>query len=263
MGRPRKQSRPHPNRRSDPEYADEPRRRHKNRRDVPVTPARPDTPASPPTLRKLATFRPLTESQADLWSDLHDFRVTNATGPAGTGKTFVALSYALKLLQEGRIETLICLRPTVEAGSKLGYLPGDLREKIDPYFAPIRQNIGKALGSQSFAKGWMKAAEAHGSLLFTSIQHLRGTTLDRAFVLTDESQNCTYAELKLILTRMGEASRFCFAGDQTQYDLPEGESGYAEFTARIAPLTDMVGTTRFSDMDVVRDPLLAELMPHL
>lgn len=225
----------------------------------------PESPAgeSPGSLKRLPAVAPMNGTQEALLVALHRRRVVLATGPAGTGKTYVMLAHALDLFAAGEVDHVVCLRPTVEAGGSLGFLPGGMADKLDPYFAPIRQNICKRLGSHAFGNRWMKSAQDAGSLVFTSIQHLRGQTLERAFVLTDEAQNCTYAELKLILTRMGQGSRMAFAGDPEQSDLPEGASGWPEFVGRLAPLEALVGVGRFGPEDVVRDPLLAKLLPHL
>lgn len=217
------------------------------------------------TLKKLLPTRPMTVAQSDHLENLLRCRLNLATGPAGTGKTYCPVAAALDLLAAGRVQRLLFLRPTVEAGTRLGFLPGDLDDKIDPFFAPIRGTLAKKLGSLAFAGRWIEAARENGTLVFGSIQHLRGETLENCFVHLDDGQNCSYHELKLIVTRMGEGSLFSFCGDGTgdQNDLPGGVSGWNEFVARLAPLQDVVAVTRYTEDDVVRDPLLKRILPHL
>lgn len=216
-------------------------------------------------LKKLLPTRPLTATQSEHLDNLSQYRLNLATGPAGTGKTYCPVAMALDLLSVGRIQRILFLRPTVEAGSRLGFLPGTLEEKIDPFFAPIRGTIAKKLGNPGFAARWIEAARENGTLVFGSIQHLRGETLENCFVHLDEAQNCQYSELKLVLTRMGENSLFSFCGDGSgdQNDLSGGTSGWNEFVARLAPLHDSVAVARYGDDDVVRDPLLKRILPYL
>lgn len=215
------------------------------------------------SLQKLLPTRPLSETQAVHLKSLAEFRINLATGPSGTGKTFCPVAHALDLLADGAVQRIIFLRPTVEAGQPLGFLPGKLEDKIEPFFAPIRRSIGKKLGNPGFAERWITAAKANNTLSFTSIQHLRGETLENCFVHLDEAQNASYAELKMVITRLGGKSHFSFGGDSEQSDLPGSQSGWLEFVARLAPVSDVVAVTRYTDEDVVRDPLLKRILPYL
>ncbi len=206
--------------------------------------------------------------QEELLEQLQQYRVIIATGPAGGGKTYIPVADALDRLAAGTINTLIWLRPSIEAGVSLGMLPGKLEDKIDPFFIPIRQAIYKKLGP-SFGKRWLAWARQTEKVQFLSTQHLRGMTLENAFVQLDEAQNCTYKELKMVLTRMGEGSQFVFSGDPEQDDLDSGynraktKTGWPEFVSRLAVLKDLVGITRFVNADSVRDPLQAKLLEYI
>jgi len=206
-----------------------------------------------------------TARQVELLECLQVYRIIAATGPAGGGKTFLPVADALDRLAARKLERLIFLRPAIEAGAPLGFLPGDLGDKIDPFFWPIKQAIEKKLGV-SFGKRWLKAALQNETVLFLSTQHLRGSTLENAYIHTDEAQNCTYNELKMIITRMGTNSQFVFSGDPGQNDLNTGynraktESGWPEFVARLAQVPHLAGIVRFVNEDSVRDPVQRDLL---
>jgi len=174
-------------------------------------------------------------------------------GPAGTGKTYLAAAFGAHLLFERKVERLILSRPALEAGERLGFLPGDLREKIDPYLRPLYDALFDVIGDQSG-----KLMES-GTIEVAPLAFMRGRTLSRAFVILDEAQNCTHSQMKMFLTRLGEDSRMVVTGDPSQSDLPGGPEGLAE-ALRYLNDVEGVGIARFSKADVVRHPLVGRIV---
>jgi phosphate starvation-inducible PhoH-like protein len=175
-------------------------------------------------------------------------------GPAGTGKTYLAAAFGAHLLYERRIERLILSRPALEAGERLGFLPGDLKEKIDPYLRPLYDALFEAMGEQC-----TRLMES-GVIEVAPLAFMRGRTLARAFVILDEAQNCTSAQMKMFLTRLGEESRMVVTGDPSQSDLPGGRpEGLIEALANLAQV-EGVAVAHFSDRDVVRHPLVSRIV---
>ena len=176
-------------------------------------------------------------------------------GPAGTGKTYLAVAAAVDLLMTGRVERIILSRPAVEAGERLGFLPGDLRDKVDPYLRPIFDALNDMLPADQLARRL-----GTGEIEVAPLAFMRGRTLSRAFVILDEAQNTTPVQMKMFLTRLGEASRMVVTGDPTQIDLPAGaRSGLAEALETLAGI-DGVAAVRFTDRDVVRHDLVARIV---
>jgi len=176
-------------------------------------------------------------------------------GPAGTGKTYLAVAAAVDLLMTGRVERIILSRPAVEAGERLGFLPGDLRDKVDPYLRPIFDALNDMLPADQLAKRL-----GSGEIEVAPIAFMRGRTLSHAFVILDEAQNTTPVQIKMFLTRLGEASRMVVTGDPTQVDLPAGtRSGLAEALETLRGV-EGIATVRFSDKDVVRHGLVARIV---
>jgi phosphate starvation-inducible PhoH-like protein len=175
-------------------------------------------------------------------------------GPAGTGKTYLAAAFGAHLLYERRVERLILSRPALEAGERLGFLPGDIREKIDPYLRPLYDALFDVMGEQC-----VKLME-QGTIEVAPLAFMRGRTLARAFVILDEAQNCSSAQMRMFLTRLGEDSRMVVAGDSTQSDLPGGRAeGLNEALSTLAGV-EGVAIARFSDKDVVRHPLVTRIV---
>lgn len=174
-------------------------------------------------------------------------------GPAGTGKTYLAAAMGAHLLHERRVERLILSRPALEAGERLGFLPGDLREKIDPYLRPLYDALFETMGEQC-----MKLMES-GVIEVAPLAFMRGRTLARAFVILDEAQNCTSAQMKMFLTRLGEDARMVVTGDPSQSDLPHGPQGLEEALHYISGV-EGVAVARFSEADVVRHPLVTRIV---
>jgi phosphate starvation-inducible protein PhoH and related proteins len=176
-------------------------------------------------------------------------------GPAGTGKTYIAVAAAVDLLMTGQVERIILSRPAVEAGERLGFLPGDLRDKVDPYLRPIFDALNDMLPADQLAKRL-----ASGEIEVAPIAFMRGRTLSRAFVILDEAQNTTPVQIKMFLTRLGEGSRMVVTGDPTQVDLPVGaRSGLAEALETLSGV-DGIATVRLTDEDVVRHGLVARIV---
>jgi phosphate starvation-inducible PhoH-like protein len=176
-------------------------------------------------------------------------------GPAGTGKTYLAVAAAIDLLMAGKVERVILSRPAVEAGERLGFLPGDLRDKVDPYLRPIFDALNDMLPADQLQKRL-----ASGELEVAPIAFMRGRTLAHAFVILDEAQNTTPVQMKMFLTRLGEGSRMVVTGDPSQVDLPAGSrSGLADALEALRGL-DNIGVVRFTEKDVVRHPLVARIV---
>lgn len=180
-----------------------------------------------------------------------------ATGAAGTGKTYLAVAKGVEALEQGRVRRIILSRPAVEAGESLGFLPGDMEEKLSPYLRPLYDALCDRLSTKR-----LKALTAEGVIEIAPIAYMRGRTLNNSYVVIDEAQNCTYVQLKMLLTRLGWNSSMVVTGDPAQTDLLPGMSGLEEVVKRLEPL-DSVGVVRFSRGDVVRHPLVAEMIDAL
>lgn len=175
-------------------------------------------------------------------------------GPAGTGKTYLAAAFGAHLLYERRVERLILSRPALEAGERLGFLPGDLKEKIDPYLRPLYDALMDVIGEPA-----LKMME-QGVIEVAPLAFMRGRTLSRAFVILDEAQNTTGAQMKMFLTRLGEDSRMVVTGDASQSDLPGGRAEGLNQALSILKDVEGVGFARFSDKDVVRHALVTRIV---
>ncbi len=178
-----------------------------------------------------------------------------ALGPAGTGKTFLAVAHGVESLLKGRHARLIITRPAVEAGERLGFLPGDMAEKLDPYLQPVWDALDDVLGSKDLEK-----RRQLGQIELAPLAFMRGRTLKDAYIVVDEAQNATKAQMRMLLTRLGEGSRMSVSGDPTQSDLPGASlSGLAHAIELLEDEED-IAVTRFSASDVVRHPLVARIV---
>ena len=201
------------------------------------------------------TVTPRSPTQAEYVSQMRANEMVFGIGPAGTGKTFLAVALGVSMLIEGRVEHIVLSRPAVEAGERLGFLPGDVREKVDPYMRPLYDALYHTLPADQVVK-FLDA----GIIEIAPLAFMRGRTLADAFIILDEAQNTTRVQMKMLLTRMGEASRMVVTGDLSQIDLPRGEhSGLAE-AAEILAGIDGVGFVYFSDADVLRHPLVTRVV---
>jgi phosphate starvation-inducible PhoH-like protein len=199
--------------------------------------------------------RPKTNGQRAFVRSIEHNTLTIGIGPAGTGKTFLAVVMAVRALKNREVSRLILSRPAVEAGEKLGFLPGDLREKVDPYLRPLYDALEDMLDGAVVAKYLER-----GTIEVAPLAYMRGRTLNDAFVILDEAQNATADQLKMFLTRLGAGSKMVVNGDVTQIDLPSGaRSGLRDAAARLQRLDD-IGVVELTDTDVVRHPLVANII---
>ena len=174
-------------------------------------------------------------------------------GPAGTGKTFLAVVYAAKQLRKGSVKRIVLTRPAVEAGESLGFLPGDLKEKVDPYLRPLYDGLNTVLGREQTQR-----LIERGVIEIAPLAYMRGRTLDDAFVILDEAQNTTHAQMKMFLTRLGFGSKMVVTGDQTQIDLPKGvKSGLKEAVKKLSGVSG-ISIMKMDQSDVVRHPLVRD-----
>ncbi len=207
------------------------------------------------TTRQGRPLRARTPRQRAFIDAIERHDLTLAIGPAGTGKTFLATIQAVRFLQEQRIERIVLTRPAVEAGERLGFLPGDLQQKVDPYLRPLYDALHNLLGPERTA-----ALQEKGVIEVAPLAYMRGRTLADSFVILDQAQNTTPAQMRMTLTRLGENSRMVVTGDITQIDLPPGQpSGLIE-AAEVLGGVEGVALCRFSDADVVRHPLVQRLV---
>ncbi len=196
-----------------------------------------------------------TAAQARYLDALQDHELVFGLGPAGTGKTFLAVAHGAKLLRAGEVERLVVTRPAVEAGERLGFLPGDLSEKVDPYMAPVWEALSAILGPDAFRR-----RRERGEIEVAPIAFMRGRTLSHAFVIVDEAQNASRLQMKMVLTRLGEGSRMAVTGDPSQVDLVNrADSGLAHAVS-ILEGVEGVAVSRFSAADVVRHPLVGRIV---
>jgi phosphate starvation-inducible PhoH-like protein len=198
--------------------------------------------------------RPRTPAQAAYLDLMRAHPLTFGIGPAGTGKTYLAAAFAAHMLQERRVERIILSRPAIEAGERLGFLPGDLNEKIDPYLRPLSDALFDVLGDKA------ARLREQGVIEVAPLAFMRGRTLTRAFVILDEAQNATSAQMKMALTRLGEDSVMVVTGDRTQSDLPGGRAEGLDEALQILEGVEGVGIARFSQADVVRHPLVGRIV---
>ncbi len=201
--------------------------------------------------------RPQGENQRQLMECIDKKNLVLALGPAGTGKTYLAIAKAVEALEAGKIERIMLSRPAVEAGESLGYLPGDLEEKLAPYLRPLYDALSDRLGRKR-----LKTMLSDGSIEIAPVGYMRGRTLNNAFVVIDEAQNCTYTQIKMLLTRLGWHSTMVLTGDPDQTDLLPGMSGLSDIAKRLESLPD-ISVVHLQDRDIVRHPLVASMLTVL
>lgn len=176
-------------------------------------------------------------------------------GPAGTGKTYLAVVLAVLALKEGKVKRIVLTRPAVEAGESLGFLPGDLQEKVDPYLRPLYDALNDVLGPEQVVKSLER-----GLIEIAPLAYMRGRTLDDSFIILDEAQNTTPEQMKMFLTRMGFGSKMVITGDVTQIDLPKGKTSGLVESKRILHGIDEIGFIYFAEQDVVRHSLVQKII---
>jgi phosphate starvation-inducible protein PhoH and related proteins len=212
------------------------------------------TPANDRDQSYIRKIRPRSDNQRLLMEAIETRPLTLAVGPAGTGKTYLAICAAVEALEAGSISRVILSRPAVEAGENLGFLPGDMREKLDPYLRPLWDALNDRMGAKR-----LKQYLDDGTIEIAPVGFMRGRTLNNAFVLIDEAQNCTYGQLKMLLTRLGWHSTMVITGDPDQSDLLPELSGLASIAQRLEGFDD-VAVVRLNDTDVVRHPLVGRML---
>jgi phosphate starvation-inducible PhoH-like protein len=213
-----------------------------------------DGPGALPVGRR-GQVAPKTATQAKYLQALANCELVFGLGPAGTGKTFLAVAHGAGLLLRGEVDRLIVSRPAVEAGERLGFLPGDLTEKVDPYMAPVWEALTEILGADQ-----LRRRREKGEIEVAPIAFLRGRTLAHAYVIVDEAQNATRLQMKMVLTRLGEGARMVVTGDPTQIDLVNPrDSGLAHAVGLLEGVKG-IGIVRFSAEDVVRHPLVERIV---
>jgi phosphate starvation-inducible protein PhoH and related proteins len=219
--------------------------------DAPITVA-----AEPLVLRTRRTdLVGRTPNQRLYLDNIQSHDITFGIGPAGTGKTFLAVACAVDALERSTVQRIILTRPAVEAGERLGFLPGDLAQKVDPYLRPLYDALYELMGIDKVTRAFEK-----GSIEVAPLAFMRGRTLSHAFVILDEAQNTTPEQMKMFLTRIGQGSKCVVTGDVSQIDLPRGELSGLIDAERVLRRVSGIATTRFSSVDVVRHPLVARIV---
>jgi len=198
---------------------------------------------------------PRSPMQANYITAIQNHELVFGMGPAGTGKTYLAAAMAVSMMLEGKVDRIILSRPAVEAGERLGFLPGDLREKVDPYLRPLYDALYDTMLGDQVAKHLES-----GDIEIAPLAFMRGRTLSNAFVILDEAQNATSTQMKMFLTRLGENSRMVVTGDPSQVDLPRGVSSGLVEAANILHGVKGVAEIQFTDADVVRHPLVTRIV---
>ncbi len=198
---------------------------------------------------------PKTAAQANYLDMLSRCELTFGVGPAGTGKTFLAAAYGASLLRRGQVDRLVITRPAVEAGEKLGFLPGDLNEKVDPYLAPIWEALNDILGADD-----VRRRRDKGEIEAAPIAFMRGRTLSHAFIIVDEAQNTSRLQMKMVLTRLGEGARMVVTGDPSQIDLLNPRDSGLGHALRILKGVEGVGIQTFKAEDVVRHAMVERIV---
>ena len=198
---------------------------------------------------------PKTAAQGRYLQALNDCELVFGSGPAGTGKTFIAVAYGASLLLKGEVDRLVVTRPAVEAGERLGFLPGDLNEKVDPYLAPIWEALSDIMGGEA-----LRRRRDRGEIEVAPIAFMRGRTLNHAFIIVDEAQNTSRLQMKMVLTRLGEGARMAVTGDPSQVDLLNPRDSGLSHAISILEGVKGVAISRFEASDVVRHPMVERIV---
>jgi len=205
----------------------------------------------------LKTIKAKSAGQEQLIKAIDEKNLVLALGPAGTGKTYLAIAKAVEALESGRVGRIVLSRPAVEAGESIGFLPGEMEDKLAPYLRPLYDALSDRLGAKQ-----VRQMTKEGIVEIAPLAYMRGRTISRSFVIVDEAQNMTFQQLKMLLTRLGWHSTMAITGDPDQTDLLPGLSGLEEAARRLEPL-DGVAVVRLTTADIVRHPLVAAMMPLL
>ena len=204
--------------------------------------------------RFVKNVRPKSKGQTALMEAIDAHALTLALGPAGTGKTYLAIAKAVEALESGKVGRIVLSRPAVEAGESLGFLPGAMEDKLAPYLRPLYDALQDRLSPKR-----LKALMAEGLIEIAPVGFMRGRTLNNAFVVIDEAQNCTYGQIKMLLTRLGWNSTMVVTGDPAQTDLLPDLSGLASIAEKVEAVNN-IAVVRLGDADIVRHPLVASML---
>ena len=199
--------------------------------------------------------KPKTLGQKHYVDTIREKMIVFGLGPAGTGKTYLAMAMAIQAFKNNEVNRIILTRPAIEAGEKLGFLPGDLQSKIDPYLRPLYDALYQIMGADSFLHNSEK-----GLIEVAPLAYMRGRTLDNAYIILDEAQNTTPAQMKMFLTRIGFGSKVIVTGDQSQKDLPTGAVSGLDMAVKILKKVDDIGFVTLTNKDVVRHPLVQKIV---
>ncbi len=199
--------------------------------------------------------KPKTLGQKQYVDAIRQKMVVFGIGPAGTGKTYLAMAMAIQAFKDGEVGRIILTRPAIEAGEKLGFLPGDLQSKIDPYLRPLYDALYQIMGAESYLHNSEK-----GLIEVAPLAYMRGRTLDNAYIILDEAQNTTPAQMKMFLTRIGFGSKVVVTGDQTQKDLPQGSVSGLDTALKVLKKVEGIGFCYLTSSDVVRHPLVQKIV---
>lgn len=198
---------------------------------------------------------PKTLGQKDYVKSIRDHMITFGLGPAGTGKTYLAMAMAITAFKKEEVGRIILTRPAIEAGEKLGFLPGDLQSKVDPYLRPLYDALYQIMGPESFQRNMEK-----GLIEVAPLAYMRGRTLDNAYIILDEAQNTTPAQMKMFLTRIGFGSKVIITGDTSQKDLPYGAVSGLDIAIKVLAKVEGIAFCRLTSSDVVRHPLVQRIV---
>lgn len=225
--------------------------------EAPETTANTDEKIAPMTLirTKKCTVKPRGQHQQNYVRAIQTHDINFGVGPAGTGKTYLAVACAVEALLSDSIERILLVRPAVEAGEKLGFLPGDLSQKVDPYLRPLYDALYEMLGFETVGK-----LIERGVIEVAPLAYMRGRTLNNSFIILDESQNTTREQMKMFLTRIGFGSTAVITGDPSQIDLPRGQASGLKHVIEVLDGVDGISFTHFNSKDIVRHPLVQRIV---
>jgi len=200
-------------------------------------------------------IKPKTVGQKKYIDQIRQNTIVFSIGPAGTGKTYLAMAMAITAFRAGQVNRIILTRPAIEAGEKLGFLPGDLQQKVDPYLRPLYDALNDIMGAETFTRNFER-----NLIEVAPLAYMRGRTLDNSYIVLDEAQNTTPEQMKMFLTRLGNNSKAIITGDITQIDLPEGKSSGLVEAVKILDEIEGIGITHLTNRDVVRHPLVQKII---